>query len=86
VTAGGLRITSFLLALAIGIGLMLFPFLLHGVPAGRLHTGLPIMFFGLAAALVHGIGYRFDNRLLRILFRPICAWLIILGSVLSLFA
>jgi predicted membrane protein len=44
------------------------------------------MLVGVAGALVHGIGYQPDHRLLRILFRPICAWSMITGGLFSLFA
>jgi predicted membrane protein len=84
--ARALRTASFLAALAISAALMLFPFMLNGVPASRLHAALPIMLLGVTGALVHGIGYRPDHRLLRMLFRPICAWLMISGGMLSLFA
>jgi predicted membrane protein len=85
-TARALRTASFLAALAISAALMLFPFILRGVPAGRLHAALPIMLLGVAGALVHGIGYQPDHRPLRILFRPICAWSMITGGLFSLFA
>jgi predicted membrane protein len=81
-----LRTASFLTALALGVTLMLFPFVLRYVPTARLHTALPIALLGIAGALVHGIGYRPDSRLLRLLFGPLCAWSMIAGGILLLFA
>jgi predicted membrane protein len=81
-----IRTVSFLAALTISAALMLFPFLLRHVPGSRLHTVLPIMLFGVAGALVHGVGYRPDNALLRILLGPICAWSMIVSGMLLLFA
>jgi len=65
---------------------MLFPFLLRHVPQSRIHTALPVMLFGLAGAFVYGVGYRPDNKLLRILFGPLCAWLLIVGGTFLLFS
>lgn len=64
---------------------MLFPFLLRGIPPVRLHTALPIMLLGVAAAFVHGIGFVPDNRALRVLFGPVCAWVLLAGGALVLF-
>ena len=71
---------SFVLGLAASVSLMLFPFLLHGVPGTRLHTGLPIMMLGVAGTLIYGIGYVPDNRALRFLFSPLCAWALIIAG------
>jgi len=65
---------------------MLFPFLLRDVPPGRIHAILPVMLLGVAGAFVYGIGYSPDNRLLRMLFGPICAWSMIVGGALLLLA
>lgn len=73
-------------ALAASLALMLFPFLLRHVPETRLHSALPVMLIGVAGALVYGIGYRPDNRLLRMLFGPVCAWTLIVGGTWMLFA
>jgi predicted membrane protein len=64
---------------------MLFPFLLRYVPPGRLHAALPVALIGVAGAFVYGIGYSPDHRLLRILFGPVCAWLMIIGGTFLLF-
>lgn len=76
---------SFFAALGASLTLMLAPFLLRHVPPARLHAALPILLLGVAGALVYGIGYRPDGRLLRILFGPRCAWLMIISGTLLLF-
>jgi predicted membrane protein len=81
-----LRTASFLTALAMGVTLRLFPFLLRYVPTDRLQTALPIALLGVAGALVHGIGYQPDSRLLRTLFGPVCAWSMIAVGILLLLA
>jgi predicted membrane protein len=80
------RTISFIAALAASLTLMLFPFLLRYVPSGRLHTALPVMLLGVAGAFVYGIGYQPDNRLLQLLFGPKCAWSMMIGGALLLFA
>jgi predicted membrane protein len=77
---------SFIAALAASLALLLFPFLLHHVQETRLHSALPIMLLGVAGALVYGIGYRSDNKLLQILFGPICAWTLIIAGIWMLLA
>lgn len=74
------QVLSFALGLTASVSLMLFPFLLHGVPGTRLHTGLPIMMLGVAGTLVYGIGYIPDNKALRFLFSPLCAWALIIAG------
>ena len=78
------RLIAFATALIASAALMLFPFALRYVPAARLHTALPITLLGVAAAFVHGIGYVPDNRFLRMLFGPVCAWVLLIGGALLL--
>jgi predicted membrane protein len=79
------RTASAIAAVTVSLTLVLFPFVLHHVPAARLHSALPILMFGVAGAFVHGIGYTADNRLLRILFGPMFAWsMIFTGAALLL--
>jgi predicted membrane protein len=80
------RTASFIAALTTSLALTLFPFLLRQVQASRLHGALPIMLLGVAGMLVYGIGYRPDNRLLRVLFGPICAWALTIGGAWALLA
>ncbi len=84
--AGSARPISFIIALVASLALMLFPFLLHGINGARLHTGLPILMLGVAGMFVYGIGYIPDNRLIRILFSPVCAWVLIVAGGLLLLA
>jgi len=80
------RTASFIAALTASLALMLFPFLLRQVQAARLHTALPILLLGVAGLLVYGIGYSPNNRLLRMLFGPICAWALTIGGLWVMFA
>jgi predicted membrane protein len=73
---------SFTAALAVSLALLLFPFLLRWVPETRLHTALPLMLLGVAGGFVHGAGFSPDNRLLRVLFGPACAWTLMVGGAL----
>jgi predicted membrane protein len=84
--ARALRTASFAAALAASLALMLFPFLLRGVPETRLHAALPVMLLGVAGAFVHGVGFSPDNTLLRVLFGPACAWTLMVGGALLMLA
>jgi predicted membrane protein len=83
--ARAIRTASLAAALAASLALMLFPFLLRHVPETRLHSALPVMLLGVASAFVHGVGFTPDNKLLRALFGPACAWaLMVVGAVVML--
>jgi predicted membrane protein len=47
---------------------------------------LPILLLGVSGALVYGVGYRPDHKLLRMLFGPVCAWALMIGGTWMLFA
>jgi predicted membrane protein len=80
-SVGAMRVASFAAALAATLVLMLFPFLLRGVPDARLHSALPIVMSGIAGAFVYGIGFTPNNALLQILFGPWCCWtLMVVGA------
>jgi predicted membrane protein len=80
--AGATRVASFTAALAATLVLMLFPFLLRGVPDAKLHAALPVIMLGIAGGFVYGIGFTPDNALLRMLFGPWCCWtLMVVGAV-----
>jgi predicted membrane protein len=49
-----------------------------------LHAALPIVLFGVVGVLIYGVGYTPENRLLRALFGPICAWIMIMSGALIL--
>jgi predicted membrane protein len=81
-SVGTMRVASFTTALAATLMLMLFPFLLRGVPDTRLHSALPIVMLGIVGAFVYGIGFTPDHALLRMLFGPWCCWtLMAVGAV-----
>jgi len=80
------RSASLIAAFAASLSLMLFPFLLRHVPEARLHAALPVMMLGVAGAFIYGIGYDPDNKWLRLLFGPVCAWTLMTGGVWMLFA
>jgi predicted membrane protein len=44
------------------------------------------MLLGVAGALVYGIRYRPDNKLLQILLGPICAWTLMIAGTWMLLA
>ncbi len=81
-----LRTVSFITGLSASLMLTLFPFLLSHVPQMRLHSALPVILLGIAGTMIYGIGYRPDNKTLRILFGPRCAWLLIGTGVVLLVA
>ena len=80
------RTISFTIGLIASLALMVFPFVLHQVAGTRLHSGLPILMLGVAGTFVHGVGYVPANKFLRILFGPVCSWLLILVGGLVLLA
>ncbi|THD62327.1 MAG: Cyd operon protein YbgE [Bradyrhizobium sp.] len=84
--ARAIQAASFAAALLASLALMLFPFLLRQVPETRLHAALPFMLLGVAGAFVHGVGFSPDNRLLRLLFGPACAWTLMVGGALLMLA
>ena len=84
--ARAIRSASFFTALAASLALMLFPFLLRQVPGTRLHSALPIVLLGVAGAFIHGIGFVPDNKLLRTLFGPACAWALMISGTLLMVA
>lgn len=84
VLANAIRYSSFGLGLLASVCLMVFPFLLHHVPANKMHAGLPVIMLGVAGTFVHGVGYKPENRVLSILFAPAISWLIIVSGFLLL--
>ena len=80
------RLMSFIAASAVSLGLMLFPFLLHSVPAARLHSALPLMMLGVTGNFVYGIGYTPDHRFVRIILSPVSAWAMMIGGATLMMA
>ncbi|WP_213769425.1 cyd operon YbgE family protein [Bradyrhizobium sp. dw_78] len=80
-----IQTASFAVAAGASLVLMLFPFLLRHVQGAMLHPALSILLLGITGAFVYGIGFRPENRWLRILFGPACAWTLMIGGALLLF-
>jgi cyd operon protein YbgE len=77
------RIVSLTVGLAVSAVLMLYPYALGTTMTPMLHTALPLLLFGVSAALVHGVGFRPENALLGVVFSPVVAWpLILIGGIL----
>jgi cyd operon protein YbgE len=79
------RAVSLTVGLAVSALLMLYPYALGTTMTPMLHSALPLLLIGVSAALVHGVGFRPENRALRVLFSPVVAWpLIAAGAALLL--
>lgn len=77
------RFVSLAVGLAVSALLMLYPYALGTTMTPMLHTALPLLLLGVSGALVHGVGFRPENRALRLLFSPVAAWpLIVAGAAL----
>jgi predicted membrane protein len=68
------RSLSLVLAVGVSSTLLFFPYLLGSPPSPRVHALLPVLFFGVSGAWVHGLGFVPRRRVWRILFGPIVAW------------
>lgn len=80
------RAISLVVALVVSLVLMVFPFVLGRTVTAVTHTGLSLLLLGVAAGLVHGFGFRPDNRMLGVVFSPLVAWpLMAAGFVLLAF-
>lgn len=77
------RAVSLAAGLAISALLMLYPYALGTKMTPMLHSALPLLLIGVSGALVHGVGFRPENKWLRVLFSPAAAWpLIAIGAAL----
>ena len=79
------RAVSLIAALAISGVLMLYPYALGTRMTAMTHTALPLLLIGVSGAFVHGVGFRPDNRFLRLLFSPLVAWSLMALGVIILF-
>jgi predicted membrane protein len=80
------RAVSLAVGLALSALLMLYPYALGTTMTPMLHTALPLLLLGVSAALVHGVGFRPENKALAVAFSPVVAWpLILLGGALLVF-
>ena len=81
------RAPSLAAGLAVSAVLMLYPYALGTDIPQLAHAALPVLLLGVSGALVHGVGYRPDNRALRVLFGPMVSWLLMgIGGALVIFA
>jgi predicted membrane protein len=64
--------------------LLVYPYVLSGVPNWRVHAGLPIMMFGVAGLYIFGLGFEPRSRLVRGLFYPGLAWLLFTIGILTM--
>jgi predicted membrane protein len=74
------RILSFAVAGSFSLVILLYPYLLTGVPPWRVHTGLPIMMLGAAGQFMHGLGFVPRIAAIRIVFHPVMAWLLFVAG------
>lgn len=79
------RVISIVAAAAVTVAVVCFPRIvavdMHNVP----HGWLVCLLFGMSFAYVHGFGYIPDQKSLKILFSPLCAWpLMALGAAMIL--
>ena len=70
------RALSLATASTVSLLLLLYPYVLNGIPGWRVHTGLPIMMLGVAALFMYGLGYHAKSRIVRALFHPAVGWLL----------
>jgi len=68
------RAISLVVALAVSLVFMVFPFVLGRTVTAATHMGLSLLLLGVAAGFVHGFGFRPDNAILRVVFSPLVAW------------
>jgi predicted membrane protein len=69
-----MRAVSLIAGLAVGAVFMLYPYALGTTMTPLLHSALPLLFLGVSAAIVHGVGFEPENRWLRTFFSPAVAW------------
>ncbi|WP_413993412.1 cyd operon YbgE family protein [Labrys okinawensis] len=79
--ARGLSLAS---AGSVSLLLLVYPYVLSGIPEWRVHTGLPVMMFGAAGLFMFGLGFRPRNRLAQALFYPGLAGLLFVAGMLTM--
>ncbi|MDQ0393305.1 cyd operon YbgE family protein [Labrys monachus] len=72
---------SLAIAGAVSLLLLVYPYILAGIPAWSVHAGLPLMMSGAAGLFMHGLGFEPRNGVLRVVFHPASAWLLFLGGL-----
>ena len=81
---GSVRAVSLAAAGGVSLVLLVYPYVLSGIPGWRVHAGLPIMMFGAAGLFMYGLGFKPRSRLIRGLFLPPLAWLLFAAGMLSM--
>jgi predicted membrane protein len=79
---GWARALSLMAASLVSLVLLADPYVLSGIPAGRIHIGLPVMMLGVAGLFMHGLGFGPRVKILRLLFHPAMAWLLFASGAL----
>ena len=83
---GWARGVSLVIAGTSSLLLIVYPYVLNGIPDWRVHTGLLIMMLGAAGLFMFGLGFQPRNRLVRGIFHPALAWLLFVVGVLTMVA
>lgn len=68
------RAISLVLAGAISLVVLLYPYAFGRAMTPLTHSLLPVMLLGVAGGFVHGLGFVPSSRLVRWLFAPASAW------------
>jgi predicted membrane protein len=71
---GWMRALALAVAGATSLVLTLDPYVLAGVSASRVHTGLPLLMLGVSGAFIFGFGFTPTHRVARGLFHPALTW------------
>ena len=79
------RIISRGVALAITIGIVVFPRVIAADMYAIPHVWLIGLLFGMSAAYVHGFGFIPKNTVLKVIFSPAVAWPLIAFSSYQIF-
>jgi predicted membrane protein len=79
-----LRTASFILAAAVSIIGLVFPFLLARQANGLNQSILLVLMAGIAGAFIYGAGFRPAAKLLQIATAPWLTWPLMLGSLAAL--
>jgi len=82
----GARVLSLAAAGGFSLLLLLDPYVLRGIPDGRIHAGLPLMMLGAAGMFMHGLGFEAKSGFVRIVFHPAAAWLLFAAGALVIVA
>lgn len=82
---GPARVLSLLAAIVISVVIVLMPQLVISNGQAPSHGALSLWLWGMAAAYIHGVGFRHRHWLWRVLLGPELAWLLLVVGGLLLF-